>query len=188
MGSFVLLATGCAIALHVGIIHAAGGGDDRAIAYVEKLGGTAFRGKNSDGSSFMRVYLDNTRSTDSDLEALAPLIPDVTKLAVGQSVTDSGLKHLATFAKLTHLEISHTKVTDEGLKHVLALKSLTHLDIRHTPVTKKGLESLANLPNLTELILIETNLTQDEAKQLEKSLPNCRVVCRRKKRAISTAL
>jgi hypothetical protein len=53
---------------------------------------------------------------------------------------------------LQTLDLKFTKVTDAGLKHLTALKSLRSLDVRNTDATKTGVA------------------------ELQKALPDCRIL------------
>ncbi len=104
-------------------------GEDRAVAFVQKLGGTVIRDEKTPGKPVVTVKLSDT------------------------DVTDAGLKELAPLKNLTTLYLGCTKVTDAGLKELAPLKNLTTLDLRATQVTGAGLKELAPLKNLTTLYL-----------------------------------
>lgn len=66
--------------------------EEKAIAYVEKLGGTVFRDNKSPGRPVATVILRSAK------------------------VRDAGLKELAELKNLTALVLSETRITDAGLK------------------------------------------------------------------------
>ena len=68
--------------------------EDKAVAFVEKLGGTVGRNVQAPGKPVLTVSL-----------RLKP-------------VTDAGLKELAPLKNLTWLNLRETKVTDAGLKEL----------------------------------------------------------------------
>ena len=68
--------------------------EDKAVAFVEKLGGTVTRDDKAPSKPIIGVQLSNTY------------------------VTDAGLKELAPLKNLTWLSLGGTKVTDEGLKEL----------------------------------------------------------------------
>ena len=68
--------------------------EDKAVAFVKKLGGSVDRDEKAPGKPVVEVFLSNTK------------------------VTDAGLKELAALKSLTDLNLSNTKVTDAGLKEL----------------------------------------------------------------------
>src|SRR5262249_26011489 len=63
------------------------------------------------------------------------------------SVTDEGMREVASLKNLTMLSMCSTKVTDAGLGHLVGLKRLTALDMRGVKLTDVGVGRLAGLPN-----------------------------------------
>jgi internalin A len=92
--------------------------EDKAVAFVEKLGGVVTRDDKLPGKPVVKVNLADT------------------------NVTDAGLKELAPLKNLTILYLNETKVTDAGLKELAPLKNLTWLNLRDTQVTDTGLKEL----------------------------------------------
>ena len=76
--------------------------EDRAIAAVEKLGGSCRRDDKKPNKPVVAVYLQEPKVTDADLKELAPL--------------------LTAFKELTALDLAQTQVAEKGLKEVGALK------------------------------------------------------------------
>jgi len=58
------------------------------------------------------------------------------------SVTDAGLKELASLTQLQTLDLDNTKVTDAGLKELAGLKQLRELHLSGTKVTDAGVQEL----------------------------------------------
>lgn len=103
----------------------------------------------------------------------------------GIRVTDSGLRKLATLAKLQSLELSGSEITSAGLAAALPawndlrelslwnvqgiddtiagpltkLERLEMLDLSRTPVTDRGLRELASSSSLRRLYVSRTNVT-----------------------------
>ncbi len=125
--------------------------EDKAVAFVEKLGGKVTRDEKAPGKPVVGVDLGGT------------------------AVTDAGLKELAPLKSLTTLELSVTQVTDAGLKELAPLKNLTTLNLSETKVTDAGLKELAPLKNLTKLFLARTKVTDAGVAELQKALPNCKI-------------
>ena len=92
--------------------------EDKAVAFVEKLGGKVTRDEKATGKPVITVFLYRKK------------------------MTDAGLKELAALKNLTTFDISATKVTDAGLKELATLKNLTTLDLSQTQVTDAGLKEL----------------------------------------------
>ncbi len=61
-----------------------------------------------------------------------------------------------------------------GLKE---LKQLQNLDLSQTQVTDAGLEDLATIKGLTVLRLSRTKVTAAGVGELQKALPNCKILC-----------
>ena len=125
--------------------------EDKAVAFVEKIGGDVTRDEKAPGKPAITVNLSNTK------------------------VTDAGLKELAALKQLTTLNLGVTQVTDAGLKELAPLKQLTTLYLHDTDVTDAGLKELTALKNLTTLHLGKTAVTDAGVKELQQALPNCQI-------------
>jgi hypothetical protein len=68
--------------------------EDKAVTFVEKLGGKVTRDEKASGKPVITANLRETQ------------------------VTDAGLKELSTFKNLTTLDLGKTKVTDAGLRQL----------------------------------------------------------------------
>lgn len=66
--------------------------------------------------------------------------------------TDAGLVHLKGLTKLEGLRLGFTQVTDAGMVHLLGLTNLQTLNLSRTQVTDTGIA------------------------ELQKTLPNCRII------------
>lgn len=146
-------------------------------------------------------YLDvsDTDVTDAGLKALAGLT-NLKFLRLPSKVTDAGLKELTGHINLTHLNACMTGTTDAGLTHLTGLKNLAYLDVAYTMVTDAGLKHIAGSTNLETLVLSRTKVTDAGLKQLaglqdlkklyldrtnvsdagaaelQKALPDCKIV------------
>ena len=132
---------------------------ERAIAFVESLGGKVVRDDNSPDKPVTRIDLSNTKVTDAGLKELAPLTNLELLDLNGTQVTDAGLKELAHFKNLRILNLWRTQVTDAGLKKLAPLTNLELLDLNGTQVTDAGLKELAHFKNLRILHLWRTQVT-----------------------------
>ncbi len=63
-------------------------------------------------------------------------------------VTDAALTHLKGFSGLRNLDLGYTRITDAGLEHLKGLASLRYLRLDNTEVTSVGISNLQRaLPN-----------------------------------------
>ena len=90
-------------------------------------------------------------------------------------ITDAGLKDIAKLQKLTHLSLRYTKITDAGLKDIAKLQELIGLWLNGTDITGAGLMDTAKLQKLIHLNLDGTKITDENAAELGKALPKCRI-------------
>ena len=91
-------------------------------------------------------------------------------------VTDASLKGLAKFERLHTLYLGGSKVTDAGLKELARLKELQRLSFS-SRMTDKGLKELAGLKSLQTLTLDQTTQVTDAGvRELQKALPNCKII------------
>ena len=149
--------------------------EDKAVAFVEKLGGYVVRDEKVPGKPVVVVNMARARMTDAALKELASLKNLTTLYLHGTKVTDAGLKELVPLKNLTALYLDDTKVTDKGLKELMPLKNLTTLHLQDTKVTDAGLKELTPLKNLTALYLDNTKVTDAGVKELQKALPKCKI-------------
>jgi hypothetical protein len=117
--------------------------EDKAVAFVEKLGGTVERDEKAPGKPVVTVNFASTQ------------------------VTDEGMKDLKELRNLSSLVLRRTQVTDSGLKELKELKCLSMLDLCGTPVTDAALKQLMELKNLSSLSLAATWVTDTGLKELK---------------------
>ena len=126
------------------------GGRERALALVERLGGTYEVDAEAAGSPVVKVDLHGTALSDDDVEALAAL---------------KGLRHL---------DLRLTKIGDKGVAHLRGLKDLRFLNLFRTQVGDRGLGQLKELAALETLLIGRSKVTEGGAKALQKELPKLR--------------
>ena len=114
--------------------------------------------------------------TDEGLKHLQGMKQLETLTLSSTGITDGGLQQLAAFENLSELDIINCKITDSGLLHLKDLKNLKKLGLGLTPVTDLGLQHLHGLKNLESLDLQETKVTPQGIAELQKALPNCKIV------------
>jgi hypothetical protein len=110
-------------------------------------------------ASFTRRFPDSrafpdAKMSDARMHELSRL-EHVTVLAIGgcRDVTDEGIRHLARWPTLTHLDLSGTSITDRGLEVLRHLPRLEVLSLAGTRVTDEGMPHLARCEALQEVNL-----------------------------------
>ena len=97
-------------------------------------------------------------------------------LSHGTNVSDTALVNLAALPRLQILDLNNTHVTDAGLIQLKGLATLEGLGLGATQVTDAGLKYLKRLPQLKTLYLRDTKITDAGAIDLERALPNCKII------------
>jgi hypothetical protein len=114
---------------------------------------------------------------ESDGTCLAILAPHLTSLVAGNTpVDDAGLEQIGTLKALELLRLENTLITDVGLKHLQNLSNLTYLSLDGTKVSDEVLPFLGKLAKLKYLNLSRTFATSEGISELQKSLPNCKIL------------
>ena len=137
----------------------------KAIAEIEKLGGSVTRDEKDPGKPVIGVYLTmglrtgTSKVSDDDLACLKGLTQLRLLWLTGTNVTGSGLAYLKDLTRLQDLDLRYTPLTDAGLEHLKGLTHLKRLLLVETQVTDAGLEQLKGLTELQELFLWHTNVT-----------------------------
>jgi len=81
------------------------------------------------------------------------------------------LEALGKMSSLTSLDLKGNKsVSDEGLKSLASLKNLEVLNLENCPISIKGLASLKSLP-LKRLTISDSNLSKEEIEEAKKMIP-----------------
>lgn len=91
-------------------------------------------------------------------------------------IGDQGLSRLRHSRKLTYLNLRKTKTTDAGLTHLTNCSDLQEAILSQTSVTDEGLKSFRECKNLKRLELEETKVTAAGIEELQRLLPQCRVI------------
>ncbi|HLW68897.1 MAG TPA: hypothetical protein VKS79_26535 [Gemmataceae bacterium] len=117
--------------------------EDKAIQFIEKLGGSVVRDEERQSKPVVEVCLQGTRFADADLKELSAL-KDLEALDLcATRIADDGLAELTAFKRLQVLNLSCTKVTDAGLKTLAEVEKLQRLYVLRTAVTDDGMKELA---------------------------------------------
>lgn len=126
--------------------------EDKAVKYVESLGGKVERDAQQPSKPVVRVVLSRSK------------------------MTDEGLKELAGLKKLAQLDLSNTAITDAGVKELAKMKTLIWLDLAFTKITDTGLKDLAGMKDLKTLGLAQVEtVTKAGLADLQKQLPGCEI-------------
>ena len=114
--------------------------------------------------------------SDSGLVNLKGLTQLQTLDLNGTKVTDAGLMHVIGLPRLDFLSLANTAVSDAGLPQLNGLPRLQTLNLTGTQVTDAGLARLNGLTKLQMLELHATNVTDAGVEDLQKALPNCKII------------
>lgn len=114
---------------------------------------------------------------DEHLAKLQPVLPSIVTLDLSHtSVTDAGVKALASAAKLRFLRLSETKVGDAALETLSQLPELESLNLYGTQVTSQGIVKLSKLQGLRKLYLWQTRVDDETLQALRDKMPDCEIV------------
>jgi uncharacterized membrane protein len=135
-----------------------------------------FESQTSGGVTFTAVSMRKDFG-DEQLAMLGPVLPAMVTLDLSAStVSDQGVKLLATAGELRTLRLSETTVTDAAIDALVKLPKLESLNLYGTQVTNAGVLKLAALPNLKKLYLWQTRVDEAGIKALKEKLPGCEIV------------
>ena len=139
--------------------------DDSGLRYLEGL------------VKLERLYAhDLPQITDEGLKYLQGMKQLDTLTLSNTGITNAGLEQLAKHESLSELGITNCKITDSGLTHLKDLKNLRDLRLDLTPISDAGLQHLYGLKKLEDLNLRNTKVTAQGIAELQKALPNCKIV------------
>ena len=124
------------------------------------------------------LQLDNGHVTDAGLEYLKGLTQLQGLFLDHTQVTDAGLEQLKGLSKLKALGLFGTRVTGPGLEQLNGLTQFHWLNLGGTPLNDAGLEHLKGLTELRWLCVLGTRVTDEGVKDLQQTLPRCRIFLR----------
>ena len=170
--------------------------DADPVAALEKLDAQIFR---NEQGQVIHVRLGRSQVTDAGLVHLKGMT-NLEELWLPTQVTAAGLVHLRGLTSLQTLILGETKVTDAGLVHLkrMNLKMLdipteakTDIGLKHYlaakqpptqlflfgwQITDAGLAHIKGMTSLRKLYLTDTKVTDAGIAELQKTLPNCRII------------
>jgi serine/threonine protein kinase/Leucine-rich repeat (LRR) protein len=150
--------------------------------------------------ALVSVDLSNTAANNDDVERLSSIATLREVNLARTHITDAALAHLKACRALNRLNIDGTSIQGSGLFHLQALPELRELHLGGPKLNELFLGELAGLPKLErlalsnchlsttaaqtlarltqlrELDLCQTKLTPKQLADLQKTLPNCRII------------
>jgi hypothetical protein len=140
----------------------------KAIAFVEKLGGTYRRDVSiAGGGPVDYVNLCETDVSDKDLTMLKSF-KSLTHLSLSHtSITDQGIRVVADIGGIEYLNLNSTKTTNAVAKELVRMKSLAHLYLGSVKLKDDGITELAQL-RLQTLIISRSDITDAGLASLSK--------------------
>jgi len=129
-----------------------------------------------DDGRVTRVNLALTRDTGESLRLLRKLARLNSLDLSGAEITDEDLARLSELDRLVDLKLIHTPLTGRGLAHLKKLSRLETLNVFATDTTDAALVHLREMKHLRTLTLNATGVTAAAVAELQKSLPDCRIV------------
>jgi hypothetical protein len=85
--------------------------------------------------------------------------------------TDRSLRSLRGLRALQFLDLSETTVTDDGLAQLKSFGRIGMLRLTGTRITDRGLAVFAEMPNLSSVSLMGTDVTVEGVRTLQRSAP-----------------
>lgn len=111
------------------------------------------------------------------MATLLPLREHIAWLNLGRSkVGDGAATTLAGFPRLARLDLHETAIGDHGVGVLVACTELRSLNLHGTKVGDAGIRALAGLPRLERLYLWRTDASATAVSQLQRALPQLKVV------------
>ncbi|MBV6432737.1 MAG: hypothetical protein IANPNBLG_02881 [Bryobacteraceae bacterium] len=152
------------------------GPDAKAIALIEKSGGSVRPLAQNDDRLEVSFYLQGPSIKDADVAPVATL-HKVAILHLGNTaITGAALAYVKPLTDLEQLHLEKTRITGKDLANLKDLKKLTYLNLYGSGVDDAGLEQLAGLTNLKHLYVFQTKVTAAGIARLKQSLPNLEIV------------
>ena len=154
--------------------------EQKAIAEIERSGGTVWTYEQNPGKPVIGVYFANKRMIVQGVKNGGP--PNVAKVLTFR--TSKGLLNIEDVAEMHDLRVTQdsdpnvrqTNLTDAGLASLNGLPQVQVVSLWGTQVSDAGPENLKGLTNLRTLDLRETKVTDAGVKKLQQMLPKCDII------------
>jgi Leucine-rich repeat (LRR) protein len=91
------------------------------------------------------------------------------------SVTDSGVKHLASKKNMKHFAIDGSKITDHSIVIISQMKNLNWLTVSNASITDDSVPYITKLKKLDFLDISKTKISPDGIQRIRNELPECEV-------------
>ncbi len=126
--------------------------------------------------TLQELNLAETRITDAGLPQLQSLTALRRLVLDGDAIRGPGLTHLQDLTELTDLRLGCPALAELFLVELDGLKKLERLSLARSHVSDEGAKYLSQLTRLKELDLSDTQFTAAGVAELNKSLPQCRII------------
>jgi beta-lactamase regulating signal transducer with metallopeptidase domain len=152
----------------------------KAIAEIERSGGTVWTYEESPGKPVIGVYFANKRMIVQGVKNGGS--PNFAKVVTFR--TNKGLLNIEDVAEMHDLRVTQdsdpnvrqNNVTDAGLASLNGLPQVQVVSLWGTQISDAGVDNLKGLTNLTVLDLCETKVTDAGVKTLQRMLPKCKII------------
>jgi hypothetical protein len=160
-----------------------------AVEAITQLGGKVeydyqtIKGATPPGPEYLRAWLGENFFSEvasvqihADEAGLDWLIPIKEVTLKDSHFTETGLAHLKSLSGLRSLSLSGNRITDKELARLNGLAKLNSLSLAGADIGDAGLAKLKSLTELESLDVRKTRVTDAGVNDLQKSLPNCKIV------------
>lgn len=152
--------------------------ESQAIEKIRLLGGKIGRDTGSPGQPVKEVRFTPSSKMSEKYLHLLKSFPELESLHLSRiTITDGGLKELASLSRLTQLDVYNAgQITNTGLKDLGKLENLERLNLRECKeITDDGVKELKHLKRLTHLQLCGAQITDVGLRELTP-LTNLRMI------------
>lgn len=123
-----------------------------------------------------RLFLNSNPIEDTGLAQLRDLQQlDWLELS-DTKINGDGLRHLEGLHQMRRLSLSFTHISDAALAFLVSMPALEQLHLESTPITDASVPTLIRMRGLNELYLADTSISDEGVAELQKALPNCKVI------------
>ena len=116
-----------------------------------------------------------TGVSDIGIQTIRSLKQLTTLYIRGMQFGDAGMDAIGELTQLRELDLQGPQFTDASAQFIAQLAELRELELSTTSISDVGLKKLAPLVHLNTLT-VGLNVTEEAARELRQSLPNCTIV------------